>query len=286
MNDAEDARRAVASGCLDYAGVGPLRFTPTKGNLAPVLGLAGVRALVADLGGHPGLGDRRGRGPATCPRFREAGAAGVAVSSALHRDGPARGQLPRPPRRVAGPPSGARPGARFHFMSPSPLVIAGVEFSSRLFVGTGKFSSGEVMRRSLEASGTQLVTVALGRVRTGGEPDDILGHLDPTRYRLLPNTSGTRSRARGRPGRRARARGARDQLAQARDPPRPEVPDARPDRDARGDRAPRQAGLRRAPVRPCRPGPLQAARGGGRRRGDAARLADREQPRPRVSGLS
>jgi len=78
-------------------------------------------------------------------------------------------------------------------MSPKPLVIAGVEFSSRLFVGTGKFSSGEVMRRSLEASGTQLVTVALGRVRTGGEADDILGNLDSSRFRLLPNTSGTRN---------------------------------------------------------------------------------------------
>jgi len=78
-------------------------------------------------------------------------------------------------------------------MSQDPLIIAGVEFSSRLFVGTGKFSSGDLMRRSLEASGTQLVTVALGRVRTGGEPDDILGHLDLTRYRLLPNTSGTRT---------------------------------------------------------------------------------------------
>jgi thiazole synthase len=78
-------------------------------------------------------------------------------------------------------------------MSAKPLVIAGVEFSSRLFVGTGKFSSGEAMRRSLEASGTQLVTVALGRIRTGGEPDDILGHLDTGRYRLLPNTSGTRN---------------------------------------------------------------------------------------------
>ncbi len=78
-------------------------------------------------------------------------------------------------------------------MSPKPLIIAGCEFSSRLFVGTGKFSSGEAMRRSLEASGTQLVTVALGRVRTGGEPDDILIHLDPGRYRLLPNTSGTRN---------------------------------------------------------------------------------------------
>jgi thiazole synthase len=78
-------------------------------------------------------------------------------------------------------------------MSPGPLLIAGVAFSSRLFVGTGKFSSGEVMRRSLEASGTQLVTVALGRVRTGGEYDDILAHVDASRYRLLPNTSGTRT---------------------------------------------------------------------------------------------
>ena len=78
-------------------------------------------------------------------------------------------------------------------MNPYPLVIAGVEFSSRIFLGTGKFSSGEVMRASLEASGTQLVTVALGRVRTGGEPDDILDHLDTGRYRLLPNTSGTRN---------------------------------------------------------------------------------------------
>jgi thiazole synthase len=78
-------------------------------------------------------------------------------------------------------------------MTARPLVIAGVEFSSRLFLGTGKFSSGEVMRQSLEASGTQLVTVALGRVRTGGEHDDILSHLDSPRYRLLPNTSGTRT---------------------------------------------------------------------------------------------
>jgi thiazole synthase len=78
-------------------------------------------------------------------------------------------------------------------MSSGPLVIAGVEFSSRLFLGTGKFSSGEVMRRSLAASGTQLVTVALGRVRTGGEPDDILDHLDSGQYRLMPNTSGTRT---------------------------------------------------------------------------------------------
>ncbi|MDD2764474.1 MAG: thiazole synthase [Opitutaceae bacterium] len=77
-------------------------------------------------------------------------------------------------------------------MNPKSLVIAGVELSSRLLVGTGKFSSGAVMRASLAASGTQLVTVALRRVRTGGAPDDILAHLEPERYRLLPNTSGVR----------------------------------------------------------------------------------------------
>jgi len=78
-------------------------------------------------------------------------------------------------------------------MNADPLVIAGVSFSSRLFLGTGKFSSGAAMRQSLEASGTELVTVALGRVRTDGEPDDLLGHLDLPRYKLLPNTSGTRN---------------------------------------------------------------------------------------------
>lgn len=77
-------------------------------------------------------------------------------------------------------------------MNPQPLIIAGVEFSSRLFVGTGKYSSGEVMRASLAATGTQLVTVALRRVRTDGAADDIIGHLDASQYRLLPNTSGVR----------------------------------------------------------------------------------------------
>jgi len=77
-------------------------------------------------------------------------------------------------------------------MNPKSLIIAGVEFTSRLFVGTGKFSSGEVMRASLAASGTQLVTVALRRVRTDGSPDDLVSHLEPDRYRLLPNTSGVR----------------------------------------------------------------------------------------------
>ncbi|MGQ0670820.1 MAG: thiazole synthase [Actinomycetota bacterium] len=72
-----------------------------------------------------------------------------------------------------------------------PLIIAGRSFGSRLIVGTGKFGSFEVMRDALEASGTEMVTVALRRVdpdATGGP--DILEFIDPERYLLLPNTSG------------------------------------------------------------------------------------------------
>jgi thiazole synthase len=77
-------------------------------------------------------------------------------------------------------------------MNSKPLVIAGVEFTSRLFVGTGKYSAGPVMQASLAATGSQLVTVALRRVHTDGRADDILDFLEPKRYRLLPNTSGVR----------------------------------------------------------------------------------------------
>ena len=72
-----------------------------------------------------------------------------------------------------------------------PLVIAGRAFGSRLIVGTGKFGSHDVMRQALDASGTEMVTVALRRVdldATGGP--DILEFIDADRYLLLPNTSG------------------------------------------------------------------------------------------------
>lgn len=75
----------------------------------------------------------------------------------------------------------------------SPLVIAGREFSSRLLLGTGKFPSGELMASSLEASGTQIVTVALRRADLSGAKDpfaNILEFIDPAKYLLLPNTSG------------------------------------------------------------------------------------------------
>lgn len=78
-------------------------------------------------------------------------------------------------------------------MSLKPLVIAGREFSSRLFLGTGKFPSPESMRDALAASGTQMVTVALRRADLSGKKDpfaNILEFIDPAKYLVLPNTSG------------------------------------------------------------------------------------------------
>ncbi len=75
------------------------------------------------------------------------------------------------------------------------LVIAGRAFASRLFVGTGKFSSSAAMRASLDASGSEMVTVALRRVDIGNAGDDVLSAIDRTRVQLLPNTSGARDAA-------------------------------------------------------------------------------------------
>lgn len=78
------------------------------------------------------------------------------------------------------------------------LVIAGREFSSRLVLGTGKFSSPEMMRDALAASGAEMVTVALRRADLSGKKDpfaNILEFLDPQRYLLLPNTSGAMNAA-------------------------------------------------------------------------------------------
>lgn len=80
-------------------------------------------------------------------------------------------------------------------MSPAnqPLAVAGRIFRSRLILGTGKFASPEAMRDALEASGAELVTVALRRADLTGKKDpfaNILEFIDPQRYQLLPNTSG------------------------------------------------------------------------------------------------
>ena len=74
------------------------------------------------------------------------------------------------------------------------LIIAGREFSSRLFLGTGKFSNNELMAKAIKASGTEMVTVAMKRIELEDRQDDLLTHI--TRFdniQLLPNTSGVRN---------------------------------------------------------------------------------------------
>ncbi|MDE6243130.1 MAG: thiazole synthase [Muribaculaceae bacterium] len=73
------------------------------------------------------------------------------------------------------------------------LIIGGREFSSRLFVGTGKFSSPEVMLQAVLASESQMITVAMKRVNMLNEAtDEMLTHINREHVQLLPNTSGVR----------------------------------------------------------------------------------------------
>jgi thiazole synthase len=76
-------------------------------------------------------------------------------------------------------------------MSGEPLIIAGRAFRSRLILGTGKYRSNEDMVRAIEASDTEMVTVAVRRVDLDRTVEEgILHHLDPERIFLLPNTAG------------------------------------------------------------------------------------------------
>jgi thiazole synthase len=72
----------------------------------------------------------------------------------------------------------------------APFVLAGREFRSRLILGTGKYPNFQVMKEAHEASGTEMVTVAVRRVdlRARG-PENLLDHIDPKRLFLLPNTA-------------------------------------------------------------------------------------------------
>ncbi len=73
----------------------------------------------------------------------------------------------------------------------SPLVLGGKEFTSRLFTGTGKFANNRDIAAMLEASGSQMITVALRRIDMEAGSDNILSHI-PKNVTLLPNTSGAR----------------------------------------------------------------------------------------------
>lgn len=71
------------------------------------------------------------------------------------------------------------------------LIISGIEFKSRLWVGTGKYRDFEETRRAVEASGTDVVTVAVRRVNIlNRDSENLLDYIDPKKYKILPNTAG------------------------------------------------------------------------------------------------
>jgi thiazole synthase len=70
------------------------------------------------------------------------------------------------------------------------LVLGGKDFTSRLIVGTGKYTSNEIMRQAHEESGAEIVTVAVRRVSLPGKGESILDFIDTKRFTLLPNTAG------------------------------------------------------------------------------------------------
>src|SRR4030095_6572510 len=75
------------------------------------------------------------------------------------------------------------------------LIIAGRKFRSRLIVGTGKYRTMEEMRNAIDASGAEMVTVAIRRLPLD-KPDEenIMNPLDCNRYTILPNTAGCKTR--------------------------------------------------------------------------------------------
>lgn len=71
-----------------------------------------------------------------------------------------------------------------------PLVLGGKTFRSRLLVGTGKYETFPLMRDALDASGAEIVTVAVRRVNLDRSSESLLDYIDTARYTLLPNTAG------------------------------------------------------------------------------------------------
>ncbi len=75
-------------------------------------------------------------------------------------------------------------------MKDKPIQIGNYTFKSRLFVGTGKYETFQLMADALDASGTEVVTVAVRRVNITGEGESLLDYIDRDKYTILPNTAG------------------------------------------------------------------------------------------------
>ena len=73
------------------------------------------------------------------------------------------------------------------------LIIAGREFNSRLFLGTGKFNSNDLMEQSILASGTEMVTVAMKRIEMENKQQHMLKQNIHPHIQILPNTTAHRN---------------------------------------------------------------------------------------------
>src|SRR6201995_316168 len=90
----------------------------------------------------------------------------------------------RPAARVSYRARAVRVWPKMDVMTP--LVIAGRAFQSRLIVGTGKYKDGPETQAAIEASGAEMVTVAVRRVNLDRSKESLLDYIDPQRYFLLP----------------------------------------------------------------------------------------------------
>ena len=153
-------------------------------------------------------------------------------------------------------------------------------FASRLIIGTGKYPSHQVMAAAHDASGADMVTVAVRRVNiTDRSKESLLDYIDPKRYFLLPNTAACYTADDAiRTARLGREVGTVE-LGEARSDRRREDALPRQRGAARGDARPGQGRLRRPALHERRSGHVPQARRRGRGGGDAAGRADRLRPR-------
>src|SRR3972149_5464716 len=166
-------------------------------------------------------------------------------------------------------------------MTADPLTIAGKSFRPRLIVGTGKYRSMDEMRDAIEASGAEIVTVAIRRLpldpggRVNPDEPNLMDYLDWQRYTILPNTAGCRTADEALfTARLARELTGSNWLEPGGDPG-PRLSPARPGGDAgRRPRAHRR-GVHRPALHPRRPDPRPASGGDRLRHRHAARLAHR-----------